>query len=448
MTVKSRSGSTRQKKQKEKNSNLVPMPKILLKNVSLDNCPADIAIDGGKFSHITKAGEFQKEFPVSGYEIMDCTGLTAIPGFVNSHTHAAMSLMRGVGEDMLFHDWLKRIWDIEAGLDRDFVYWGTKAACLEMIRTGTTVFNDQYWFSAAAREAAAEMGILPAVSYIFLEGEGRPDAEEQKRKCQKWYDRSLEWEGRAVFTVSVHAVYSVSENLIRWAADFARDHGLKLHVHVSETLKENLDCQAAHNGLSPTEYLDSLGALWPDVIAAHSLWLSDNDVSILGGHGVSCVHNINSNLKLSSGYKFRYKELKKAGANLCLGTDGCASSNNLDMLEAMKTAAIVQKAWREDPSVMPLDELVDMATLNGARALGLDSGRIEEGLRADLCLVDTHNTFFLSPAPFLANLVYSSHSDCIRTVIAGGRIVMKDRVIPGEEEILAGAAKVLKQLKR
>ena len=423
------------------------MPGILLKNVTVDGRPCDIAIDGGKFSHIVSAGEFQKNFPAGGYDVLDCTSLTAIPAFVNSHTHAAMSLMRGVGEDLLFQDWITRIWDIEKGIDRDYIYWGTKAACLEMIRTGTTVFNDQYWFSSTGREAAVEMGILPAVSYIFLEGDGRPDAEEQKRKCQKWYDRSLEWEGRAIFTVSVHAVYTVSKDLIKWAADFARDHGLKLHIHVSETLKENLDCQKEHGGLSPTEYLDSIGALGPNVIAAHSLWLSDNDVKILGGHGVSCVHNINSNLKLSSGYRFRYNELRDAGANLCLGTDGCASSNNLDMLEAMKTSAIVQKAWREDPSVMPLDQLMDMATVNGARALGLESGRIEEGMRADLCLVDTRSTFFLSPAPFLANLVYSAHSDCIRTVIAGGRIVMKDRVIPGEEEILEGAAKVLSKLR-
>ena len=419
-----------------------------MKNVTLDGSPRDIVIDGATIRRIAKAGELDKSFPTCGYEVLDCTGLTAIPGLVNGHTHAAMSLMRGVGEDMLFQDWIKRIWEIESGIDRDFVYWGTKVACLEMIRTGATVFNDQYWFSSTAREAAVEMGILPAVSYIFLEGDGRPDAQTQKAKCLKWYNQSLNWGDNSIFTVSVHSVYTVSEELIRWAADFARDHGLKLHIHVSETLKENLDCQAAHGGLSPTEYLDSLGALWPDVIAAHSLWLSDNDVRIMGERGVSCVHNINSNLKLSSGYKFRYNELKEAGANLCIGTDGCASSNNLDILEALKTAAIVQKAWREDPSVMPLDELIAMATVNGARALGLNSGRIEEGLRADICLVDTHNSYFLSPAPFLANLVYSSHSDCIRTVIAGGKVVMKDRVIPGEEEILSNAAKVLTQLKK
>ena len=419
-----------------------------MKNVILDNRPADIAIDGGKFSRIVAAGEFEQNFPADGYECLDCSGLTAIPGFINSHTHAAMTLMRGVGEDLLFYDWIDRIWDIEKNLDSDFVYWGTKVACLEMIRTGTTVYNDQYWFPRAARKATAEMGILPAISHIFLNQGDAAKGESQKEECLRLYEESREWGGSAIFTISIHSVYSVSEDLILWATEFARTHGLKLHIHVSETEKENKDCIAAHNGLSPVKYLNSLGVLGPDVIAAHTIWLDDKDVEILGEHGVSCVHNINSNLKLASGYKFRASELKEAGANLCLGTDGCASSNNLDMLEAMKTSAIVQKAWREDPSALPLPELLDMATVNGAKALGLESGAIKEGLRADLCLVDTRSSFFLSPAPFLANLVYSSHSDCIRTVIAGGKIVMKDRIIPGEEEILAGATEVLKQLKR
>ena len=417
-----------------------------MKNVTLDGCPRDIAIDGATIRRIAKAGELDESFPTCGYEVMDCTGLTAIPGFVNSHTHSAMSLMRGVGEDILFEDWIKRIWEIEKGIDKDFVYWGTKAACLEMIRTGTTVFNDQYWFPSTARKAAAEMGILPAISYIFLDNGDMEKAMRQREECKELYQESLEWGDSAIFTVSVHSVYSVCRENIVWAADFARSHGIRLHVHISETLKEVNDCKKVQGGLSPVEYLDSLGFLGPDVIAAHTLWLDDRDVTILGERGVSCVHNINSNLKLASGYRFRYAELKDHGANVCLGTDGCASSNNLDMLEAMKTSAIVQKAWRDDPSAMQLPELMDMATVNGARALGLRTGRIEEGWRADISLVDTHSSFFLSPAPFLSNLVYSAHSDCIKTVIAGGKVVMKDRVVPGEDEILEGASQVLSEL--
>ncbi len=158
------------------------------------------------------------------------------------------------------------------------------------------------------------------------------------------------------------------------------------------------------------------------------------------------MHNINSNLKLASGYRFLYNELRDAGANVCIGTDGCASSNNLDMLEAMKTSAIVQKAWRDDPSAMPLDELMDMATANGARALGLDSGRLVEGALADILIVNMENTFFLSPGSFLANFIYSAHSDCIDSVICNGRFLMKGRAVKGESEILAQAKRILKKL--
>jgi 5-methylthioadenosine/S-adenosylhomocysteine deaminase len=234
--------------------------------------------------------------------------------------------------------------------------------------------------------------------------------------------------------------------MMLWARDFARENGLKMHVHLSETEKEVADCRAAHGGMSPVEYLDSLGILGPDVIAAHTLWLSDDDVEILGRRGVTCVHNINSNLKLASGYKFRYNELRDAGANVCIGTDGCGSSNNLDMLEAMKTSAMVQKAWRGDSSAMPLNELIAMATENPAKVLGLDIGRLEEGALADIIIIDTDSYHFMSPGSFEANLVYSAHSDCVDSVICNGRLIMKDRVVPGEKEILDEARKVLHKI--
>ena len=158
------------------------------------------------------------------------------------------------------------------------------------------------------------------------------------------------------------------------------------------------------------------------------------------------MHNVNSNLKLASGYRFMYNELRDAGANICLGTDGCASSNNLDMLECMKTSAILQKAWRDDPSAMPLNELLDMVSVNAAKALGQNIGRLESGALADILLVDTCNSNFLSPAPFEANLVYSAHSDCINSMICNGKFVMRDRVVPGEMEILAEAKKVLRKI--
>ena len=250
----------------------------------------------------------------------------------------------------------------------------------------------------------------------------------------------------ATLVISVHAIYSVSEHMILWAKDFASKNGLKLHVHLSETAKEIEDCKAAHGGMSPVEYLDSLGFLGPDVIAAHSLWLSDRDIEILGKRGVTCVHNINSNLKLASGYRFRYNELCAAGANVCLGTDGCGSSNNLDMLETMKTSAMIQKAWREDSAAMPIGDLIEMATVRPAKALGLNIGRIEEGALADLLIIDTDSYHFLSPGTFEANLIYSAHSDCIDSVICNGKFVMRGRAVEGEKEIIAQARKYMNRI--
>ena len=198
---------------------------------------------------------------------------------------------------------------------------------------------------------------------------------------------------------------------------------------------------AEHGGMSPVEYLDSLGVLGPDVIAAHTLWVSERDIEILGKRGVNCVHNVNSNLKLASGYRFLYNELRDAGANICLGTDGCASSNNLDMLETIKTSAMIQKAWRDDPTAMPIDELMQMSSANAGKALGLDIGKIEEGALADILIINTDNYSFMSPGSFEANLIYSAHSDCIESVICDGRFVMRDRVVPLEKEILEEAEK-------
>lgn len=418
------------------------MKSILLNNVTLGGVCSDILISDDKIAAIGECGSF--EFPQDA-EVVECSGKTAVPGFINMHTHAGMAMMRGVGEDISFHAWLDRIWEVEKNLSEEYVYHATKVACLEMVKTGTTTFNDQYWFMPMAYKAAIELGIRPSLSYVILDRNDPEESERQKVQCQQMYEWAVKWGNEALFMISIHAIYSVREEMIVWAADFARSHGLKIHVHVSETRKEVEDCLAQH-GMSPVEYLDKLGILGPDVIAAHTLWLSDKDVEILGRRGVTCVHNVNSNLKLASGYKFMYNELRDAGANICLGTDGCASSNNLDMLETMKTAAMIQKAWRNDPSAMPLDELMAMTTSNAAKALGIDAGRIEVGALADILLVDTDSYHFLSPGSFEANLVYSAHSDSIDSVICGGRFVMKNRIVPEEKEILAEAKKFLNRI--
>lgn len=415
---------------------------ILLKEIMVNGKESDLLIEGDRISRIAEAGTVN----AAGAEVVCCKDKVAVPGFINMHTHAGMSLMRGIGEDIAFHEWLSKIWEAEKNLDEDYVYHATKVACLEMIKTGTTTFNDQYWYMPMACKAASEMGIRAFLSYVICDRNDPEESERQKVQCEQMYQESRSWSSLATLVISIHAIYSVSEPMILWATEFARQRGLKLHVHLSETQKEVEDCMAQHGGMSPVEYLESLGVLGPDVIAAHTLWLSDKDVEILGKHGVTCVHNVNSNLKLTSGYRFRYNELRDAGANVCIGTDGCGSSNNLDMLEAMKTSAIVQKAWREDPTAMPIGELIAMATSNPAKALGIEAGKLEEGALADIAIVDTDSYHFMSAAPFEANLIYSAHSDCVDSVICNGKFVMKNRVVEGEKDILSKARKYLNKI--
>ena len=420
---------------------------ILLKNILAGGEICDMLIKNSRIEYLSPSVSSVYSTVETGndVEVVDCTGKAALPGFINMHTHAGMALMRGVGEDIAFHEWLDRIWEIEKNLDEEYVYHATKVACLEMIKTGTTTFNDQYWYMPMGYRAASEMGLRCVLSYVICDRNDPEESERQKIQCEEMYQLTRSWGELFTLAIAVHAIYSVSEEMILWATSYARERGLVIHLHLSETAKEVSDCMAKH-GMSPVEYLDSLGVLGPDVIAAHSLWLSDKDIEILGKRGVTCVHNVNSNLKLASGYRFRYNELRDAGANVCLGTDGCGSSNNLDMLETMKTSAMIQKAWREDSSAMPIKEILDMSSANAAKALRLDTGRLEVGALADVIIVDMDNYHFLSPAPFEANLIYSAHSDCIDSVICNGKFLMRNRVVEGEKEILSQASKVLMNL--
>lgn len=420
------------------------MGSILLKNIAAEGGAADILIEG---NHISKVeATIDGSAVPHGTEVVDCTGKAVLPGLVNMHTHAGMAMMRGVGEDIAFHEWIDRIWDVESKIDEEYVYHATKVACLEMIKTGTTTFNDHYWHMPMAHKAAVEMGLRPVLAYVICDRNDPEESERQKIQCREMYDEAMTWTDISQFAIAIHAIYSVSEPLMLWAVGFARERGLKIHIHLSETRKEVEDCKAQHGGMSPVEYLDSLGVLGPDVIAAHTLWVSDEDVKILGERGVTCVHNVNSNLKLASGYRFRYNELRDAGANICLGTDGCASSNNLDMLETIKTSAMIQKAWRDDPTAMPLEELLAAATANAGKALGLNIGKIEAGALADLLIIDTDNYHFLSPGSFLANFIYSAHSDCVDSVICNGNFLMMNRIVAGEKEILEQARTVMTKL--
>lgn len=418
---------------------------ILLENILVDGRECDVLIKGNTIEKVVDTGSsvsLSSELCPEDIDLIECSGKAALPGFVNMHTHAGMAMMRGIGEDISFHEWLSRIWDVEKDLDEEYVYHATKVACLEMIKTGTTTFNDQYWYMPMAYKAASDLGLRSVLSYVICDRNDPSESERQKQQCHEMYEESRSWGDMATLAIAVHAIYSVSEEMIRWAVAFARERGLLVHLHLSETRKEVEDCIALH-GMSPVAYLDSLGVLGPDVIAAHTLWLSDEDIQILGKRGVTCVHNVNSNLKLASGYRFRYNELRDAGANVCFGTDGCASSNNLDMLETMKTSAMIQKAWRNDSSAMPVNEVMAMATSNAGKALRMKIGKIEEGALADILIIDVQGYSFLSPGSFEANLLYSAHSDCVESVICNGRFIMRDRHVPDEKEIVESARKVM-----
>ena len=420
------------------------MKGILIRNVVDNGEKKDLFIEHNIIKSISVAGE--GDFSNDGeLEIIDANGKYVIPGFINMHTHSAMTLMRGVREDAPLQSWLESVWEMEPRLDDELIYWGTKLAAIEMISTGTTCFNDQYWNVGIAANAIKEMGLRSVQSFVLLDLFNKEKAEQMKRDCIVAYEESKRWGTLNTFALSIHAPYSVSEELIVWGSNFAKEHNLLLHIHVSETEQENLDSFEKHN-LSPVAYLHKLGVLGPHVIAAHSLWLSEQDIELMAMHKVNVVHNINSNLKLSSGYKFKYNELKEAGVNICIGTDGAASSNNLDMLETMKTSALMQKAWRKDPAALPLNELLDAATINGANALRLNCGRVEEGALADLLLIDVDNYAFTPNYNFLANLVYSANSSCIDTVICNGKVLMRGRKINGAEEVLAQVNRIYKRL--
>lgn len=417
------------------------MNEILIQNVLLDESRVDILIQGNQIFKISEPFSLQ-----SKGEIIKGDSFAAIPGFINMHTHAAMTMMRGIGEDMYLHDWLyNKIWPTEKKLTDEMIYWGTKLACLEMIKSGTTCYNDQYWSIECSTKAAEEMGIRSIQSYVFLDLNDLSKSEKLKADCIVAYEKSKSWSSLTKFSISIHSPYSVSEAMILWASEFARKNSLLLHIHLSETEEENIEIQKLHK-VSPTKYLEDLGVLGPNVIAAHSLWLSSEDIEILAKHDVKIVHNINSNLKIASGYKFKYSELRDSGLTITLGTDGCASSNNLDMIETMKTTALVQKAWRKDPTAVPLDELLMMATINGAKSLVINSGAISEGKLADIALVNMNMPEFTPNINFKANLIYAAHGNCIDTLICNGSVLMTGRVVKGEDEILQNVNKLYKEL--
>jgi len=414
---------------------------ILLSNLVIDGKPAEIMV--GPDGRIAAVGDgIRRSHHGDAEFIIDCNGSIALPGFVNTHTHAAMTLLRGYADDMPLQEWLtSKIWPLEAHLTGEDVFWGTRLACLEMIRSGTTAFNDMYFFMEDAARAVAESGIRACLSYGFIDLQ---DPDRRERECRATENIVAAITGmrnnRIQTAVGPHAVYTVSAEGFRWIGEFAQEKGIRIHVHLSETEQEVRDCVVQH-GVRPPAFIDSCGCLTPRTIAAHCCWLSRNECRLLATRGVTVSHNPVSNMKLAVGRALPYHWLHRDGVRVTLGTDGAASNNSLNLMETMKFAALLQKyAWKTQ-TLAPAHEVLDMATRNGAQALGIGSGTVTTGSPADIVLINPRTPCSTPLHNLPSNLVYSCPGAAVETVLCDGRVLMLERYIPGEEAVLEGAAR-------
>ncbi|CCJ36002.1 hydrolase [Methanoculleus bourgensis MS2] len=411
---------------------------MLIAGVTVNGSTVDIAIDEeGMIAGIGKDARKTIDADI----IIDGSDRVAIPGLVNTHTHAAMTLLRGYADDMPLAEWLsEKIWPLEAHLSGDDVYWGTKLACLEMIKSGTVAFNDMYFFMERAADAVDEMGLRATLAYGFIDlGMEEKRAAEIKATEALVAHVKARKNPRIQAAVGPHSVYTVSPEGLSWCAEFAEEQGIAVHVHLSETEKEVTDC-VAEFGKRPAVHLDECGCLTPRTVAAHCCWLDEAECRLLGERGVSASHNPASNMKLAVNRAMPYHWLKASGANVCLGTDGCASNNSLDLLEEMKFAALLQKfAWNSQ-TLLPAGEAVAMATSAGARALGTGPGTLTAGAPADIVLLDARAACNIPLHNTDSNTVYACNGGAVMTVLCQGRVLMHERTVPGEEEIVREAA--------
>ena len=415
---------------------------ILIKNVLHQDKLTDVLIEGNRIARIASGISAP-----AGAEVLDGTDKAIIPGFINTHTHASMTLFRGYGDDLPLMTWLEDyIWPVEAQMTAHDVYVGARLACLEMLRSGTTCFLDMYMHPLETAKAVEEMGLRAHLSYTLFDQGNAERAELDRKRSYEYFDRFKEFSDRITFTLGPQAIYTVSGAQLQFCHQFAVEHNVKIHLHLSETKGEIDGCVRQH-GLTPVRYLEKLGILSEHLVLAHVVWIDDEEMDLLAKYNVSVVHNPASNLKLASGYAFKYEEMKRRGIRIGIGTDGCSSSNNLDMVVAMKLASFLGKGWRFDSTACKADDIFASATSVGADILGIPAGRVEEGALADVCLVDLNTPELVPLNSLTSNLVYAtSGSSCVDTVIVDGRILMRDKYVPGQEAIIAEAREVARRL--
>lgn len=389
------------------------MERLLLKGVLHGGRTRNILIEGKRFKDMDAPAE------VADARVMDAAGLAVLPALYNTHTHAAMTLLRGYADDMALHTWLQDyIWPFEDKLTPQDVRRGSEIAVREMLQSGSVFFNDMYFDIEETIDVVNRLGTRAAIGITVMENHSKAVTEEKKEFVRQWHDPTG---GRIRLVMAPHAIYTVGEKKLRDCAAFARENGMLLHIHLSETLKEEEDCLREH-GTTPVRYLDSIGFLGPDVIAAHCVHVDDGEAAILAERGVTVSHCPCSNMKLSSGV-FPYRRMMQAGCRITLGTDGASSGNNLDLREAMKFAALLAKTGG-DPELLPAGEVLRWATEAGAEAFGIDAGTVAPGRLADCLLIDLSDIRMQPCHSLVSNFVYAADSRCIRHVLCDGKMVL------------------------
>lgn len=418
------------------------MGSLLIRKARLEGRTVDLWVEDGRFRRIGP------DVDAPADRVLDAAGKIVVPPFFNAHTHAAMTLLRGYADDMELHRWLTEyIWPAEARLTEEDVYHGSRLAILEMIRTGTVFFNDMYWHASATLRAVEEMGVRAALGRLYIEGKPGQVLERNRISNAELESahRASPVRDRVLLTHAPHAVYTVSGETLREIAERAVS-GDFVHIHASETRREVEDCLRA-TGTTPVAWLDACGLLGSRTVLAHCVHLTPDDIARIRDRGAVVAHMPCSNHKLVSG-AFDYRAVVEEGkCRVALGTDGCASNNNLSMFDEMKVAALSAKLRSGLPTCGRDTDVWRMATRGGAEAFGLAAGTIAVGAPADALLLDGDHPMLVPEHSLAANLVYAADSACVDAVVCAGRVLMEHRRVEGEGEILEAARASARRLR-
>lgn len=406
--------------------------KILIKQVLLQDKIVDILIKDNLISEISAS------INDSEAEVFDAKDLVVVPPFYNMHTHSSMSLLRGYCEDLPLFDWLNNIWKREAELSSEDIYNGTRLAILEMIKSGTVFFADMYWHHSSIIRACQEMGIRANIGICFMNSLGNETLKENFNSAKEFIKAKKNFaetkKNLVNISIAPHAIYTCDSQLYKECYEFAKENNLYFHTHLSETQKEVEDSIKQY-GMRPVEYLNSIGVLDNKTLLAHCVHLSEKEAEIISRNKSIIVHNPCSNMKLASGV-FDSRQAMKHNCIITLGTDGNSSNNNLSMIEEMKIASLLAKVHYQDSEAGNSDEVFKWATINGAKAMGINAGEIKEGKEADLLFIKLNDEKMQPNYNTISNIIYSSDTKCIDSVMCNGKFLMKRGKVEGEEEII------------